>query len=711
MLPVVIGTLALVGWLLDADHLKRGIASGVAMNPATATGFILLGFEALRLYAGNNDLLPGRIGQLAVWVVVITSATKLGDLMFHTSFGIDQLLFAAQLDQESGHPNRMAPNTAVCFFLLGWAMLSMRSQTEASIQTAQALTVIPALFTLLAIVGYIYGTESFYGIGSYIPMALNTAIAFLILSVTILFAHPHQGYMRVLTGGGAAGKAATILLPATLIVPFLVGWVTLAALNAKLFDPALDHAISVAANVGIFFALSYLSIRSLFLSDLDRLKAEAIREDESKYRLLFEASSDGIFLQDATGKFIDCNETASSLCGLSRMEIVGRSPADISPERQPDGRLSREVADEKLSAALSGIPQHFEYQSLRSDGMLFDVELTLSRIEYRGAPCLQVIARDITERKKADEELRVAAVAFETHDAIVITDSKANIVRVNQAFTDITGFSSEEVLGQNPRIMSSGRQDKTFYTEMWQQLLHTGSWAGEIWDKRKNGQVYPKWLTITAVKNKRQQTTHYVAIFSDISARKQTEDEIRNLAFYDALTQLPNRRLFMDRFRAALAISSRRNDYGAVLFIDLDRFKAINDTLGHDYGDMLLIEVATRIKSCVREMDSVARLGGDEFVVLIEGVSEDREEASRNVGLIAEKIRETLAHPYKLRTHEHHSSPSIGISLYRGNENPVDDLLQQADMAMYQAKDSGRNAVRFFNPAMQRNAATCDVSG
>jgi PAS domain S-box-containing protein len=197
-------------------------------------------------------------------------------------------------------------------------------------------------------------------------------------------------------------------------------------------------------------------------------------------------------------------------------------------------------------------------------------------------------ASDITERKLVEESLKVAAVVFDSHDAIMITDKQANIIRVNQAFTDITGYPPEEVLGQNPRMMNSGRHDKAFYVEMWQQLQHTGSWSGEIWDKRKDGQIYPKWMAITAVKNDQQETTHYVAIFSDITARQKTEEEIRNLAFYDSLTQLPNRRLFMDRFRAALTTSTRRNDYGALLFIDLDRFKTLNDTLGHDYGEALL---------------------------------------------------------------------------------------------------------------------------
>ena len=336
----------------------------------------------------------------------------------------------------------------------------------------------------------------------------------------------------------------------------------------------------------------------------------------------------------------------------------------------------------------------------------------LGRLEFddQGNPVkLKGTALDITERKLAEIELRIAAAAFETQDAILITDAQSNIVRVNKAFSEITGYSAEEVVGQNPRIMSSGRQDRSFYIEMWQQLLHTGNWAGEIWDRRKNGQIYPKWLAVTAVRNETGETTHYVAIFSDITARKQAEEQIHNLAFYDALTKLPNRRLFLDRFQAALAASARHNDFGAVLFIDLDRFKALNDTLGHDYGDLLLIEVGGRIKSCVREMDTVARFGGDEFVVLIETISNDRDDATRKVALIAEKIREVLAQPYKLREHEHHSSPSIGISLYHDNDEAMEALIEHADMAMYQAKNAGRNAVRFFDPVMQHNVAEHDA--
>ena len=313
---------------------------------------------------------------------------------------------------------------------------------------------------------------------------------------------------------------------------------------------------------------------------------------------------------------------------------------------------------------------------------------------------------NMASSNNVDEALRIAKVAFETNDAILVTDADGNIIQVNQAFLDTTGYREDEVIGKNPRIMSSGIHDKAFYSEMWQHLLRDGYWSGEIFDKRKSGEIYPKRAKITAVRNERQQITHYVSVFCDLSERKKNEEEIRNLAFYDSLTKLPNRHLFLDRFSAALTSASRQNKFGAIMLIDLDRFKTLNDTLGHDYGDQLLIEVAIRLKACVREMDTVARLGSDEFVVLIEDVSDDQGETSLKVGLIAEKIRESLARPYQFNGHQLLSSSSIGISLYTGNEKSIEELVQHAEMAMYQAKSAGRNAIRYFDPEMQHRVAS-----
>ena len=236
---------------------------------------------------------------------------------------------------------------------------------------------------------------------------------------------------------------------------------------------------------------------------------------------------------------------------------------------------------------------------------------------------------------------------------------------------------------------------------MWQSLLTNGTWKGELWDRRKSGKIYPKQLSITAVRDAGGNTIQYVAAFHDISARKRAEEEMHSLAFYDALTGLPNRRLLHERLDLALSVSARSKKFGALLYLDMDKFKTLNDTQGHEAGDALLVEVATRMKFCVREVDTLARFGGDEFVVLIEEIGAEEADATQHTALISEKIRAVLATSYIINNREFHTSPSIGVCLFQGNRTPGDELLKRADIAMYQAKDSGRNQVRFFDPQLQ----------
>ncbi len=309
------------------------------------------------------------------------------------------------------------------------------------------------------------------------------------------------------------------------------------------------------------------------------------------------------------------------------------------------------------------------------------------------------------EHYRAEEQIRIAATAFEAQEGIVITDVDETILRVNRAFVDIIGYTAEEVVGSTPRLYKSGVHDKGFFETMWKAILRDGAWWGEIWNRRKGGEVFPAWLNITAVKNEQGKVTHFVGTMTDITERKEAESKIEHLAFYDLLTDLPNRRLLMDRLHQAIMGSARSRHMGALLFIDLDNFKILNDTYGHDTGDKLLIEVAHRLATCTREGDTISRLGGDEFVVMLEGLSKDQSDAAAQAKGIGEKILNELNHPYNMADRVHHSTPSIGATLFLGSEKSVDELLKQADIAMYQAKTAGRNTLRFFDPDMQASLA------
>ncbi|MGZ3159912.1 MAG: diguanylate cyclase domain-containing protein, partial [Burkholderiaceae bacterium] len=290
-------------------------------------------------------------------------------------------------------------------------------------------------------------------------------------------------------------------------------------------------------------------------------------------------------------------------------------------------------------------------------------------------------------------------------EAMMITDAKTVILRVNRAFTEATGYTSDEIVGKTPGILRSGRNDAAFYKEMWDSIRRSGSWQGEIWDRYKNGKISPNWISITAVKDTNNTITHYVCTLTDITARKAAEEEVKRLAFFDSLTGLPNRRLMMDRLQHILATSSRTGREGALMFIDLDRFKMINDTFGHDIGDLLLQQVAERLSLCVREGDTIARLGGDEFVVIMEDLSDNPHIATAQAKTAGEKIIAKLNQPYDLAGNIQSSTPSIGITLFSDHKFSIDELLKQADIAMYQAKAEGRNALCFFNAGTSSSVA------
>jgi len=331
----------------------------------------------------------------------------------------------------------------------------------------------------------------------------------------------------------------------------------------------------------------------------------------------------------------------------------------------------------------------------------FELSVSRKANDQDGLARFVVLSRDITQRRAAEDELRVAATAFEAREGMMITDPDGTIVRVNKAFTEITGYEAEGVIGKNPRILSSGYHNAEFYHQMWDAIVEKGNWKGEVWNRRRTGEIYPEWLTITAVKNQEGKITQYVSTLTDISERKESEERINKLAFFDPLTQLPNRRLLQERLEQAIASSHRQHTLGALLFIDLDDFKTLNDNRGHHIGDLLLIAVADRLRNAVRKQDTVARLGGDEFLVVLEGLGKVHDDAAALAQHIGEKILASLNNHYSLEGQDYFNSPSIGICLFGDQPAQIDELLKQADQAMYHAKAAGRNTLRFFDPEMQ----------
>lgn len=295
-------------------------------------------------------------------------------------------------------------------------------------------------------------------------------------------------------------------------------------------------------------------------------------------------------------------------------------------------------------------------------------------------------------KHKAEEELRMATMVFENAmDGMTVTDAKGTILAVNNAFTKITGYTPEEAVGKNPRILKSGRQDVEFYKGFWDTLIAKGKWEGEIWNRRKNGEIYPEWTVISAVRNKQGNTTHYIGVARDTTERIRYEEKIKYQAYHDTLTGLPNRLLFYDRLSVALSNAKRNKGILAVIFLDIDGFKPINDNFGHDVGDILLQSITKRLINCIRQGDTVARIGGDEFTLILPQVTQKEE-----VDEIAQRLIDTLKEPYLINKNNLYITASVGISFYPDDGEDMQTLMKKADIAMYSAKEKGKNNYQFY---------------
>ena len=409
------------------------------------------------------------------------------------------------------------------------------------------------------------------------------------------------------------------------------------------------------------------------------------------------AISQGVMICDAELRTTYVNKACEAISGYPARERIGRH------SRILDGPGTSFEALAALSAAIAAaVPFHGELLHYRKDGTPFWNELSVMPVFDEAGALTQFVtlSQDVTARRTADAQTLLAAKVFEqSGEGLMITDAQRNIVKVNPAFTAITGFTEEDALGQNPRMLSSGRHDPVFYQAMWAEIESKGRWQGEVWNRRKDGIVYPQWMSTTRVVNTTGQPTHYIASFSDITQRKQAEENIQRLAHFDSLTGLPNRALLGDRATQALRAAHRNDEPVALMFIDLDHFKNVNDALGHAVGDQLLVALAARFKGALRDQDTLSRIGGDEFVLLLPGT--DATDAAH----VAHKLLQLAQQPYQIEQHELTITPSIGISIYPLDGADFDALAKCADAAMYRAKQDGRNTFCFHTTEIQAESA------
>ncbi len=423
---------------------------------------------------------------------------------------------------------------------------------------------------------------------------------------------------------------------------------------------------------------------------------------------LFDLAPVGYLRLDEKGRILQSNRTVQEMLGKSHSELRDKFLAvfihadDLNIFNARYSAFYKKPDGKHIELRLLDMQKNPIYIEL--SGRLIKKEAGAS-LDFN-QDCLLVNIIAIGERKKMEEQLELAAKVFEhSQEGILITSPDTTILKINLAFTAVTGYKPAEVIGRTPKILSSGRQGPAFYLNMWQKINKEGCWQGEIWNRRKNGDLYAEWLSICRINDKFGRASHYIGIFSDITLRKLNEKQIEQLAYFDTLTELPNRALLNDRLKQGIVQAVRHKLWLSVFFLDLDRFKILNDTLGHFAGDLLLQNVAKRLKSCVRESDTVARFGGDEFVILLTDFV-DEQSAAHHSAEIAKKILNMLSQPFDLSGNQFITSTSIGVTLFPKDGSSVGELIKNADAAMYHAKASGRNNYQLFSDSMRSEALT-----
>ncbi|WP_428826346.1 EAL domain-containing protein [Azonexus sp. IMCC34842] len=470
------------------------------------------------------------------------------------------------------------------------------------------------------------------------------------------------------------------------VLPIMVGDQVLACLNL---------AGHLSTQISSTTLQSLEALATSFGQTLLRLAAqeEALRHQQNLSGL-FDALTDFLFVIDHDGKIVHYNQAVTGKLGYGPETLKGRSITAVHPED------CRAMAGQAVAEIVAGTRSSYALPILRSNGDTVMVETRTVSGRWNGQPAIFGVAQDISERLIAEERQKLAASVFDNaHEGIMITDPQGRIVEVNTTFSELTGYTRAEAVGQTADLLKSGHHEDNFYRQMWLTIRDAGYWRGEVWNRKKSGEIFVELLTISTVRNRHGDISHFVGIFSDITLLKQHQERLEHLAHFDALTQLPNRMLLGDRMQLAMAQAKRNNKVLAVGYLDLDGFKPVNDLYGHSTGDRLLVEVAQRLKTCIRGGDTVSRLGGDEFVLLFSEL-DSVHECDHAIA----RVISTLTHPFQIGGHTIQISASIGVTLFPQDGSDSDTLLRHADQAMYAAKQAGRNRFHLFDPENDRRA-------
>ena len=456
--------------------------------------------------------------------------------------------------------------------------------------------------------------------------------------------------------------------------------------QAQLTPATIQMLFPFAFMMVVFIAIGEFATQR-FQSDIQWKLAQS----EAHLRAVLSTIPYGVQEIDIQGNILFSNAAHDTLFGYAPGELRGRNISMLLADPKEGQAIGSYLA---YLAEQQPPPEPYFSADRKQDGSVIQIQVDWNYnfdANGRVVGFISIIS-DITAKRLIEDQLRQAAAVFQsTSEAVMVTDAEARVSAVNAAFTAITGYAQEEVLGKTPKVLRSGRHDDEFHDDMWRTIKEEGRWRGEIWNRRKNGEVFPVWQAVSTIKDDEGKVSHYVSVFSDISSIKQTQEQLNYLAYHDPLTDLPNRLLFNDRLTHAMERAARAQCQLAVLFIDLDNFKNVNDSLGHPVGDELLIKVASRLRNLSRKDDTVARLSGDEFVIVLENIHD-----AQDTVVLAQKLIEAFQEPFLVRGHELHVTLSIGVSVYPRDGSNVQTLVRNADAALYRAKEEGRNDFYYY---------------